>query len=60
MSSWNKLWSRPAPRQCSNPGKKNKASLRIETLETRDAMSASPQPVLMVIANQDFYDKEFG
>jgi putative intracellular protease/amidase len=32
----------------------------LEALETRNLMTASPSPVLMVIANQDFYYQEYG
>lgn len=32
---------------------------RVEMLEARDMMSATPKPVLLVIANQDFYYKEY-
>lgn len=31
------------------------SNLQLETLEARDVPAASPKPVLMVIANQDFY-----
>jgi putative intracellular protease/amidase len=38
-----------------------KSRLRsLEALETRNLMTASPSPVLMVIANQDFYYQEYG
>lgn len=59
MNVWNKLFGRPAPRPCANLFRHNKASIGLENLETRNLMSASPSPVLMVIANQDFYYKEY-
>src|SRR5262245_47558847 len=31
------------------------SSLQLETLEARDLPSSSPSPVLMVLANRDFY-----
>lgn len=59
MNFLKKLWSRPAPRPCTNPWRhSHKANLAIENLESRNLMSASPLPVLMVIADQDFYYKE--
>lgn len=71
MNLWNKLWSRPTPRPCTNPWRNNRTSLRLENLESRDLMSTTPStpappppppplPVLLVIANQDFYYQEYG
>lgn len=48
-------------RQRSIRPSRPKARLRsLEPLETRNLMAADPLPVLMVIANQDFYYQEYG
>lgn len=53
LKNW--LSTNTPPRQTRS----QRALPRMEALEGRDLMSASPSPVLMVIANQDFYYREY-
>jgi putative intracellular protease/amidase len=60
MSLWNNWFGRRKSTRPARPAR-GKANLGFDTLEARDVMSASPLPVLMVIADQqDFYYKEYG
>jgi putative intracellular protease/amidase len=51
-------WNKSKP---SHPSRDHRPRVmpQVESLEGRDLMSASPSPVLMVIANQDFYYQEY-
>ncbi len=56
MNLWNRWFG--SKRATSRPSRR--ASLGLESLEARDVMSATPLPVLLVIADgQDFYYKEY-
>lgn len=46
------LLNRPASRPA------RRSTLQLEALEKRDALSASPLPVLMVLPNQDYYHSQ--
>jgi putative intracellular protease/amidase len=58
MNLWS-LFSRKTAKSSKPARRASAARLQVEHLEARELMSASPQPVLMVIANQDFYYKEY-
>lgn len=58
MRFLNDWWNKSKPSQPSRD-RNRRALPQMEALEGRDLMSASPSPVLMVIANQDFYYKEY-
>lgn len=62
MRFWSR-WFAPRqekPRATSAPRRRTSPALQVEALERREVMSASPLPVLLVIADQqDFYFKEY-
>jgi hypothetical protein len=41
------------------PAPSQRAALQAEALESRELLSASPLPVLMVLPNRDFYYSEY-
>lgn len=60
MQFWKRWFGSNSAKPRSARGRHVGSSLQVETLESRDLMSASPLPVLLVIADQqDFFFKEY-